>query len=114
MELSSKILFVTGTDDTFRKPLLETQGYTVRTANIDNALRQLSMEKFKLALITTEHGITRTIVLCEQLKSAQPELRVGVLAQHSDDIPSTCVDIVLRMQYSPAKFLAAIRIVMEG
>lgn len=113
--MNENILLITGNDDTYRQPLLEAQGYTVLPVKLGDALRALSSKSFQLVLITTESGIAETLAFCEQLKSGYPDLRVGVLAQRAEYVPqNSCADIVVRAQYSPAKFLTAIRRLLEG
>jgi hypothetical protein len=75
----------------------------------------LSSNSFQLALVTTESGIPETLAFCEQLKGAHPGLRLGILAQSTEYIPlNSCADLIVRAQYSPAKFLAAVKRVLEG
>jgi DNA-binding response OmpR family regulator len=113
--LNENILLITGNDDTYRQPLLEAQGYSVQATRMDQAMTALDAKDFQLVLITTEHGISETLAFCERLKAARPNLRVGILAQRAEYIPvNTCADVVVRAQYSPAKFLAALKRILEA
>ena len=112
--MNENILLITGHDDTYRQPLLEAQGYSVHATRIEQAMNALNGNTYQLVLVTTESGIPETLDFCEQLKAANPNLRVGILAQRAEYIPpNTCSDIVVRAQYSPAKFLAAIKRLLE-
>ncbi len=113
--MNANILLITGNDDTYRQPLLEAQGYGVHPVHIDQAFDVLKEKPFQLVLITTESGIPETLNFCEQLKNAQPDLRVGILAQRAEYIPPNhCSEVIVRAQYSPAKFLAAIKRLLDG
>jgi hypothetical protein len=113
--LNGNILLITGNDDTYRQPLLEAQGYSVRKTQLDQASTVLRSEAFQLVLVTTESGIENTLAFCIDAKTAHPSLRVGILAQKAEYIPlHSCADIVVRAQYSPAKFLAAIKRLLEA
>ena len=114
-ELNENILLITGNDDTYRQPLLEAQGYSVRSVDIEHANASLDSGNFQLVLVTTESGVAETLEFCRRLKANNPGLRVGILAQRAEYIPAGgCADIVVRAQYSPAKFLAAIRRLLES
>jgi hypothetical protein len=114
-DLNENILLITGNDDTYRQPLLEAQGYSVRRTTIEQAFLALGIGSVQLVLVTSENGIDTTLAFCEQLKAAYPSMRVGILAQRADYIPSrSCADIVVRAQYSPAKFLAAVKRILES
>jgi hypothetical protein len=113
--VNENILLITGNDDTYRQPLLEAQGYFVLPVQIEQALDVLNENAFQLVLVTTESGIAETLSFCEQLKALHPTLRVGILAQRAEYIPPNgCSDIVVRAQYSPAKFLAAVKRLFES
>jgi CheY-like chemotaxis protein len=113
--MNENILLITGHDDTYRQPLLEAQGYSVQRVQIGQAFDALSTTTFQLVLVTTEKGIAETLGFCEHLKATYPNLHVGVLAQRAEYIPiSSCADVVVRAQYSPAKFLAAIKRLLDG
>jgi DNA-binding response OmpR family regulator len=109
------ILLVKSVDDTFQQPLLETAGYQVQITTPDDALSSLNEGAFRLVLITTESSVPRTLDLCGQIKSTYPNLRIGLLAQRAEYIPKhECIDAIIRTQYSPNKFLATIRHLMDG
>lgn len=112
--LSEKILLITALDETHRQPLLESQGYIVRTARIDDALRQLESDDYQLILVPTERGSAETLEFCEQLKNRFPELCIAVIAQRAEYIPlSNSVDAVIREQHSPGRFLAAVKKLLD-
>src|SRR3954471_11369021 len=114
-DLNENILLITGNDDTYRQPLLEAQGYSVRKAQLDEAASILQTENFHLLLVTTESGIDNTLAFCAEAKTAHPSLRVGILAQRSEYIPPhSSADVVVRAQYSPAKLVAAIKRLLEA
>jgi len=113
--VKEEILLVTSVDDTFQQPLLQNEGYGVQVSKVEDALAFLKQGEFRLVLITTEASVPKTIELCEQMKAAHPDLRVGLIAQRAEYIPSNhCIDAVIRSQHSPQKFLAAIRRLIDG
>jgi CheY-like chemotaxis protein len=113
--VKEKILLVTSVDDTFQQPLLQNEGYQVHITAAEDALSCLRQDEYRLVLITTETSVPKTIELCEQMKSDYPNLGVALIAQRAEYIPSShCIDAVIRSQYSPQKFLAAIRRLIDG
>jgi DNA-binding response OmpR family regulator len=108
--LSDKILLVTTIDETFQQPLLQSQGYDVQKASLADALQRVENDNFELALVTTETGLPETVAFCQELKRLRPEVRVGVIAQRAEYVgPDGAIDGVIRMQHSPAKFLATVK-----
>jgi CheY-like chemotaxis protein len=108
------ILLVTGNDDTYRKILLESHGYSVTPAQPNEVLSVLHSAQFHLVLVATHEGLSDSAAFCEQIKSSHPNLRVGVVAQHGERTPlESCADIVIHAQYSPAGFLGAINTVLN-
>ncbi len=107
------ILLVTGNDDTYRRMLLESQGYSVTPVQPNEALSVLHREEFHLVLVASTVGFSNSQQFCEQIKISHPKLRIGVVAHHGEDAPmESCADIVIRAQYSPAAFLGAINTVL--
>lgn len=112
--MSRKILLITGNDDTYRRPLLEAHGYAVEAVRSERAISELAGKDFQLVLVGTESGVIDTLEMCKQMKATRPGVRVGVLAKGTETIPSgSCVDVVIRVQYSPAKFIGAINTLFE-
>jgi response regulator RpfG family c-di-GMP phosphodiesterase len=104
-----KILLITGQDDAHRRPLLEAQGYRVKSRRMDEALNTLKSEQFELVLVNTENGIASAVKFCHQLKSMLPEQLVAIVANRSEDVPGDHrADVIIRVQYNPAKFIGAI------
>jgi DNA-binding response OmpR family regulator len=108
---TGKILLVTPGDESYRGPLLAAEGYAVALAHTLAAARQiLEGGACELVLVTTDEGILTVFSFCEQLKILSPRTRTAILARWSEYVPqSDFVDAVIRMQYSPAKFLAAVK-----
>jgi len=116
--MSARILLVTAADNTHRKPLLESQGYVVDVvpaALVENRLRHPAVPTpYDLALIATEDGVPATLDCCEKMKRIVPRLRIAVIAQRSEYVPpSQAVDAVIRQQYSPGKFLASVKRLLD-
>ncbi len=107
------ILLVTGNDDTYRKMLLESHGYSVTPAQPDEVLSALHSADFHLVLVATDGGLAEWPDFCEQIKSSHPKMRIGVVAQRGLHFPfEACADVVIHAQYSPAAFLGAINTVL--
>jgi CheY-like chemotaxis protein len=112
--MSAKILLVTATDETHRKPLLESEGYDVTLACVGDACNRVRFSQFALVLIPTDSGIENTLALCENIKAVAPEMRVAVIADRAEYIPpNVAVDAIVRQQHSPGKFLAAVRRLLD-
>ncbi len=108
--MSDKILLVTTIDETFQQPLLQSQGYDVQRTTIREAFDYLRNDDFQLALVTTESGVENTVTFCQDLKRTYPSMRVGIIAQRAEYLaPDDSVDSIIRMQHSPAKFLATVK-----
>ncbi len=113
--MSQNILFIAKSDEAYRQLLLESEGFTVRRINPQEARVALTAERFPLAVITTEHGPRETIEFCRELKSQAPNMRVLVLAQRAEYLPpDQCIDALIREQYSPGQFVAAVRRLLNG
>lgn len=113
--MSSAILLITSSDRALRKPLLQSQGYTVEMTSIKAAAGALQNGRFDLALLTTEDGVGATLACCEQVKSLAPNMRVAVIAQRAEYLPpNPAVDAIIRQQYSPERFLATVRRLLDG
>ena len=113
--MSQNILFIAKTDEAYRQLLLESEGFTVRRIDPSEARAVLSADQFPLAVITTERGPQSTLEFCRELKSFAPMMRVLVLAQRAEYLPpDTCIDALVREQYSPGQFVAAVRRAMNG
>ena len=113
--MSASILLVTAMDVTFRKLLLESQGYRVEAVSADSANSLAAKEQFRLALLATDGGTQATVELCEGLKRLNPAMRIAVIAQRSEYVPaSEAVAAVIREQHSPGRFLAAVKKLVEG
>lgn len=113
--MSANILLVTTDDETHRRPLLESQGYSVQAVSAANAEQGLIDANFDLALVPTEPGVDAVLELCRNLKSKNPQLRVAVIAQRAEYVPAdSCVDIVIREQHSPGRFLAAVKKLVDA
>jgi hypothetical protein len=112
--VKERILLIASVDETYRKPLLETQGYQVDSANITNAEESLRSATYKAVLLATDVDGIALLDLCGRVKKAQPHARVGVLAQRAEYIPpNDCIDAIFRNQHSPGKFLSALRTLMS-
>jgi len=102
-------------DDTFRKLLLESQGYRVEAAAAAAASTLVEREHFQLALLATKGDAKETLELCVKLKRQDPRMRVAIIAQRTEYVPaSECVDAVIREQHSPGRFLAAVKKLVDG
>jgi DNA-binding NarL/FixJ family response regulator len=108
-------LFIAKTDETYRQLLLESEGFTVRRIDPNETRSVLRTERFPLAVITTERGPQATLEFCRELKSQAPTMHVLVLAQRAEYLPpDSCIDALVREQYSPGQFVAAVRRAMNG
>lgn len=113
--MSQNILFIAKSDETYRQLLLESEGFTVRRIDPQEARATLTTERFPLAVITTEHGPQETISFCRELKTHAPYMRVLVLAQRAEYLPpDQCIDALVREQYSPGQFVSAVRRLLNG
>lgn len=113
--MSETILLISKSDEAYRQLLLESDGYSVQRRDAQEARVLLRSERFRLALITTERGLDATLAFCEELKQLDEGMRVVVLAQRAEYLPPhPCVDALIREQYSPGKFLATVRKLMDG
>ena len=113
--MSSTILLVTSHDRALRKPLLESQGYKVEMISSEAVADSLQRARFDLVLIPTDDGVNATLACCEQIKRIDSKICVGVIAQRAEYVPPhPAVDAVIRQQYSPEKFLATIRNLLDG
>ena len=107
------ILLVTGNDDTYRKVLLESQGYAVTRAQGHEALSVLGRGDFHFVLVASGAGLADTSEFCNQIRTRHPRLRIGVVAERGEKVPlEICADVVIRAQYSPGKFIGAINTVL--
>jgi hypothetical protein len=76
---------------------------------MDEALTTLKHEQFELVLVNTENGITSAVNFCHQLKSMLPSQRIAIVANRTEDVPGDhCADVIIRVQYNPAKFIGAV------
>lgn len=113
--MSAEILLITAADHTFRKLLLESQGYRVETVSPNTAGSYVQGKQFKLALLSTDGGIPSTLELSGTLKKVDPEMKIAVIAQRSEYVPlDGAVAAVIREQHSPGRFLAAVKKLMDG
>jgi len=109
------ILLVTGNDDTYRKMLLESHGYSVTPVQPGEALSVLHGAEFHLVLVATDAGFADSNTFCEGIKTRHPNMRIGVVARHGEYVPlKSYADIVIHAQYSPAAFLGAINTVLKA
>ena len=107
------LLLVTGNDDTYRKMLLESHGYSVTPVQPGEALSVLHGAEFHLVLVATDAAFADSNTFCERIKTRHPNMRIGVVAKHGEHIPlKNCADVVIHAQYSPAAFLGAINTVL--
>lgn len=112
--VKTKILLITSSDDTYRKPLLEADGYEVHTVDINDARPVIGSELYHLVLIGTELAGNTMQEFCQQIRRTRPGVKIGVLAQRADYIPAEdCADVVIRSQHSPGKFLATVRRIVD-
>lgn len=112
--MSATILLITALDETHRRPLLESQGYSVQVASPPEASKFLNATRYDLALIPTENGVAATLEYCAQMKRILPELRVAIIAQRAEYVPpGDSADAIIREQHSPARFLAAVKRLLE-
>jgi CheY-like chemotaxis protein len=112
--LNQKILLITGKDDTYRRPLLEAQGYRVKSAQMAEALLTLNDERFQLVLVNTEDGIMTAVTFCKRLRAEHPEQRIAIVASRAEDVPDDhCADGIIRVQHSPAKLVGAINTLLR-
>lgn len=108
--MSAQILLVTALDETHRKPLLESEGYVVTTVRREAAVEELRVSKYQLVLLEKEGDAADTIGFCESLKREQSGLKIVIIAQRADYVPtSAAIDAVIRQQHSPRIFLNAVR-----
>jgi PleD family two-component response regulator len=114
-KLKERILLITSNDDTYRKPLLETQGYEVRSIDPQEAEDAVQYEHFDVVLFTSDGDLHKLFQFCAKLKKARPRAKLGVVAQRSEYVPGNeCIDAVFRNQHSPGKFLAALRKLIDS
>lgn len=107
--MSVTILLVTGRDDMHRKPVLESQGYKVEVAPMEDLTGILLSRCFALVLVSTEIGVDATLACCEKMKSVAPDTRIAVIAERAEYVPpNSAVDAIIRQQHSPGRFLAAV------
>jgi len=108
--LSAKILLVTALDETHRKPLLESEGYRVTTVSPHDAGERLKSGEYQLVLLVKEAGSEETITFCEKVKQRSPHVKIAVIAQRAEYVPTIgLIDTVIRQQHSPRMFLSAVR-----
>jgi ActR/RegA family two-component response regulator len=113
--LSTNILLVTTMDETFRKPLLESQGYRVEAVPAEAAEAALRNDHFQLALLSTEAGAEETLDLSARLRQINPHMRVAVLAHRAEYVPTTdSIAVIIREQHSPGRFLAVVKKLLDG
>ena len=113
--MGAAILLVTSNDRALRKPLLESQGYKVETRPSESVAETLRSAHFDLVLLPTDDGVNATLACCEEIKRHAPEMRVAVIAQRAEYVPPhPAVDAVIRQQYSPERFLATVRRLLDG
>ncbi len=85
---------------------------TVASEAVTDTLRSA---RFDLVLVPTDDGVDATLACCEQIKSIDPRICVGVIAQRAEYVPPhPAVDAVIRQQYSPERFLATVRKLLDG
>jgi DNA-binding response OmpR family regulator len=102
-------------DDTFRKPLLESQGYRVEMVTPVAAEDALRKRHFQLVLLSTEMGARETLDLSARLLRIDPQVSIAVLAQRTEYVPgSDSVAVVIREQHSPGRFLAVVKKLLNG
>ena len=107
------ILLITGHDDTYRKVLLESQGYCVTPVKAEDALSVLGREEFHFLLVGSGANFESTSTFCKKVRLHHPNLRIGVVAQQGEHVPlEAYADVVIRAQYSPAKFIGAVNTVL--
>ena len=113
--LNANILLITDADETHRQLLLESAGYSVQRVGTPSAEKHLHVGNYQLILLSSDDGIGSTLELCVRLKAIAPEARVAVIAQRSEYVPaSPDIDIVIREQHSPGRFLAAVKKLVEA
>jgi len=107
-------ILLVGNDDTYRRMLLESHGYSVTPVEAHEALSTLERETFHFVLVASESGVANAAEFCGKLKLSYPKMRIGVVAQHGEHVPlEACADVVIRAQYSPAAFLGAVNTVLK-
>lgn len=110
-----KIIMVASLDDTYRKPLLETAGYQVRLEpTLLDASRAMAKERYDLVLIVNDGNTEEVAAFCREAKSSLPNIRTALLARWAENIPQdTPVDVVIRTNQHPGKFLADIKTIVN-
>jgi DNA-binding response OmpR family regulator len=113
--LIGNILLITKADVAYRQLLLESEGYKVTRISPREVSGVFQAGSFQLALISSELGVERTVDICEDLKTADPEVCVAVLAQRADYFKArACVDAIVHDEYSPGEFLSRVKTLIAG
>lgn len=113
--MSRKILLVATVDEAYHQLLLESQGYTVSKAGMDDALGRIANEPYDLMLVTPEDEMITMLQFCKQAHERRPEMRIVLIARRAEYVPSTdAVHAVLREQSTPGKLLAAVKRTIDG
>jgi CheY-like chemotaxis protein len=113
--LRGKILLITVLDETHRQLLLESCSYKVTVARSDEAVARLVEETYQLVLATTDDGVDTALKVCATVKKSFPDVKVAIVAHRAEYVPATaCADAVIREQYSPGRFLAKVKKLMEA
>jgi len=95
--------------------LLESAGYRVVVARHDEVLACLEQEAFQLLLATTDDGVQAALSVCATVKERWPDIKIAVVARRAEYIPEKiCVDDIIRVQYTPGKFLARVKRLMDA
>ena len=106
------ILLVDG-DETLqglRTLMLRLRGYRVeRVESVESARQRAAEKTFDLVLVDVQHLPGSGLELCEELKAAQPGLKVAFLANHTLYMPpQACPDDVIAGDDGPEQFLARV------
>jgi len=106
------ILLVDG-DETLqglRTLMLRLRGYRVeRAASLEAARERIAEQGFGLVLIDVQKFPEIHLDFCEELKAAQPGVKVAFLANHTLYLPpDSCPDEVISRQDGPEQFLTEV------
>ncbi len=81
----------------------------------DKVLHCLRQQLYQLVLATTDDGVETTLRVCANVKAEFPETKLAIIALRNEYIPNEqAVDVVIREQYSPGRFLAIVKKLMEA
>lgn len=113
--MNGKILLVATVDEAYHQLLLESQGYSVQKARMDEALGLVGGEAYDLMLVTPEGEMVSVLEFCEQAHKKCAEMKIVLIARRAEYVPSTgAVHAVIREQSTPGRLLATIKKTIEG